>query len=125
VREHEVAVVVRRGDETLVLHRSPRGGAYWHLVAGGVEAGETAGDAAARELAEEVGLETPLDPLAYSYRYDGVLVDCFVTRAGPGWEPALDHEHDDYRWCAPEDAVALLYWPEPKRAVEIAFEHSS
>ena len=42
-RPEEAFVFVRRGGEFLVLHRSPRQGAYWHGVAGALEAGETAG----------------------------------------------------------------------------------
>ena len=45
---HEVLVVVRRGNCFLVLHRAPQYDAYWHLVAGGVEPGETALEAAER-----------------------------------------------------------------------------
>jgi 8-oxo-dGTP pyrophosphatase MutT (NUDIX family) len=32
----------------------------------------------------------------------------------PGWEPQLNEEHDDYRWLPQDEAVELLYWPEPK-----------
>ncbi len=138
MREREVLVVVRRGGETLVLRRAPLGGAYWHLVAGGVESGETPEEAAARELAEEVGLAEPVVPLPFAFAYEptpeehsrraygaAVQVACFVADAPPAWEPQLDHEHDDHRWCTPEDAVALLHWPEPREAVEVAFGRSS
>ena len=59
-RTREVAIFVRRGDEFLVLHRSPENDAYWHVVAGGVEDGESFAAAAARELAEETGLVVEL-----------------------------------------------------------------
>ena len=127
-----MAIVVRRGEEFLVLHRAPAGGAYWHLVAGGVEPGETAEGAAARELLEEVGLSAPLARLT-TFEYvptpqeresramaATISVECYVADAPAGWEPALDHEHDDYRWCSRDEATALLFWPEPREAVEIA-----
>ena len=38
----------------------------------------------------------------------------FVVDASEQWEPTLDREHDDYRWCGLDDACALLYWPEPR-----------
>ncbi len=54
----EVAVFVtrRNGAEVLIVHRSPIQGGYWHVVAGGVEAGEAPEDAARRELEEETSL---------------------------------------------------------------------
>ena len=33
------------------------------------------------------------------------------------WEPELDWEHDAYRWCGADEAVELLYWPEPRELV--------
>ncbi len=126
---NEVFVVVRRGDEFLVVHRSPRGGAYWHGIAGGLEEGESNDEAAARELYEETGLVAQpveiAEPFVYrideepKYRElfpdaDGITVACYLVDAPDGWEPALNDEHDEYRWCSREEAVALLYWPEPK-----------
>ncbi|MBX5474674.1 MAG: NUDIX domain-containing protein [Thermoleophilia bacterium] len=129
-RPEEVFVVVRRGSEFLVLHRSPRQGAYWHGVAGALEPGEDWHEAAARELREETGLVAePVEIAgAYAYsvdeepRYRGLLpsgtreivVRTFLVDAPPGWEPQLDWEHDDYRWCTREEAIALLHWPEPR-----------
>src|SRR6266516_3387800 len=54
----EVAVFVtrRNGAEVLIVHRSPVQGGYWHVVAGGAEAGEDPEDAARRELEEETSL---------------------------------------------------------------------
>jgi lipoyl(octanoyl) transferase len=124
-----VLVVVRRDGEFLVLHRSPDSGAYWHLVAGGVEAGETPAGAAARELAEEVGLDAPVTDLGRRFTYghedwepvevhfDEVAVDCFLADAPSGWEPELNEEHDEARWCSPAEAEELLYWPEPREVV--------
>ena len=57
----EVFVIVRRGDSYLVLHRTPRGGAYWHGVAAALEEGESFAQAARRELEEETGLSAPRD----------------------------------------------------------------
>jgi dihydroneopterin triphosphate diphosphatase len=117
----EVLIHVRRGEEFLVLRRTDH--EYWHAVAGGVEPGEEWAEAARRELREETGLEAqPTEIGSFEYvREDWesepglrVAVRGFLADAPGGWEPALDHEHDDYRWCSQGDAIDLLYWPEPK-----------
>jgi dihydroneopterin triphosphate diphosphatase len=113
VRTQEVVIVVRRTGEFLVVHRSPENDAYWHLIAGGVEDGETFAEAAVRELLEETGLVTAVESLDAPFEYEGVHVESFVAEAPPGWEPRLDWEHDDYRWLPREQAAELLYWPEP------------
>ena len=116
----EVFIVVRRGDEYLVVHRAPRGGAYWHGISGGLEEGESFAEAAARELYEETGhAAQPVEiaePFVYLVEHDagGITVGCFLVDVPAGWEPRLNDEHDEYRWCSRDEAVELLYWPEPK-----------
>jgi 8-oxo-dGTP pyrophosphatase MutT (NUDIX family) len=74
-------------------------------------------------LREETGLEAaelrPLGEFAYVRQAEeadpGLRVDvrAFLADAEPGWEPALDDEHDAYRWCSRNEAIELLFWPEP------------
>jgi 8-oxo-dGTP pyrophosphatase MutT (NUDIX family) len=119
----EVLIHVRRGDEFLVTHRTPDKGGYWHTIAGGVEQGEEPDAAALRELREETGLEADaLEPIGdFTYVREGweekpglrVHVRAFLADVGAGWEPALNHEHDGYRWRTRDDAMELLFWPEP------------
>ncbi len=117
MRTREVIVFVRRGDDVLAVHRSPAQGGYWHSIAGGVEEGETFADAAVRELQEETGLVARVEPLERAFAHDGIRVESFLAEAPAGWEPTLDWEHDDYRWCSPADAAELMYWPEPSEIV--------
>ncbi len=88
MRDHEVAIVVRRGSEFLVLLRAPDRGGYWHLPAGGVEEGESEAVAAARELEEETGLRAPVRDLELGQGYDTpegrVLVGIFAAEAPAG-----------------------------------------
>ena len=116
---NEVIVAVRRRDLTLIVHRSPTNGGIWHLVAGGVEADETAEDGAARALFEITQLKTSVRPLNFSFTHHGINVEAFVADAPAGWEPVLDSEHDKYIWCGRGHATKLLYWPEPRQIVEL------
>lgn len=128
MRPEEVVLAVHRpGPEFLVLLRSPERGGYWNLVAGGIEEGERPEDAARRELAEETALERPLAIEALSLelgyeRPEGVRVTlhAFRVEAPAGWEPVLDEEHVEYRWCTPGAACELLAYPEPREAVGAA-----
>jgi 8-oxo-dGTP pyrophosphatase MutT (NUDIX family) len=47
-----------------------------------------------------------------------VALHAFLAEAPPGWEPVLNEEHVEYRWCSAADADALLAYPEPREAVE-------
>ena len=117
----EVLIAVRRGDEFLVLLRSPEKKGYWHLAGGRVEERETDADAAARELFEETELAAAtLEDLGADLGYDGVSVHAFATEAPPGWEPTLNEEHDDHRWCSPDDALQLLRYEEPREVLRRA-----
>jgi 8-oxo-dGTP pyrophosphatase MutT (NUDIX family) len=113
----EVFIVVRRADEFLVVHRVPQGGGYWHGISGAVERGETIAAAAERELREETGLSGEVASLGEPFVYLDITVHTFIVDVPPGWEPALNEEHDDYRWCTQDEAVELLYWPEPKEVL--------
>lgn len=121
----EVAVFVTRryGRQVLLLHRVPSDGSYWHVVAGAVEAGESAREAAVRELREETGLVADLgecveivESSAAASRDRGedassnelavdVPITCYRVDAPANWEPVLNGEHDARQWCPPGAAA--------------------
>jgi 8-oxo-dGTP pyrophosphatase MutT (NUDIX family) len=117
----EVLIAVSRSEQFLVLLRAPFKHGYWHLAGGRIEAGESDAEAAARELHEETELvAATLDDLGNDLGYDGVRVHAFAAVAPAGWEPTLNEEHDEYRWCSLPDALALLRYEEPREVVRRA-----
>jgi dihydroneopterin triphosphate diphosphatase len=140
----QVFVCRRAGEDFLVLHRSVECGGYWHPASGGLEQGESPEDAALRELREELELNASgrFWPVRYEYGYpadeepperqaqwppgtDWIAVTGFIVEAPPRFEPTLNFEHDDYRWCSREDAVALFRWPDVGEALQELWRRAS
>ena len=128
-RREEVLLVVYRPEPSfLVLLRSPESHGYWHLVAGGIEEDETPDAAALRELGEETGLTQPVRfapiPLELGYRAAGereqwVTLHPYSVEVETEWEPVLNEEHVEYRWCSEDEADELLEYPEPVDALRV------
>lgn len=128
-KTREVAIFVYRGPGFLLARRVPQG--VWNVIAGQVEDDESFEAAAARELEEETGLvATPVDlgiPQDYVIEPEylalyapgetTVAIRSYAVEAPARWEPTLNHEHDSYRWCALDDAIALAHWPEVKEGL--------
>jgi 8-oxo-dGTP pyrophosphatase MutT (NUDIX family) len=110
-------VVYRRPDAdievALAARRTRRGELVWGLPKGGVDEGETAEEAAIREVREETGLEAeieaPLGVIRYFYVWEGVrvrkAVRFFLMRATGGDIAAHDHEMEDVRWFRLQTAL--------------------
>jgi 8-oxo-dGTP pyrophosphatase MutT (NUDIX family) len=124
-RDEVLLVIYRPGPSFLVLLRSPESNGYWHLVAGGIEEGEAPDAAALRELSEETALTHPVRfaPIALELGYRSLDDDMWVTlhpysvEVAAEWEPVLNEEHVEYRWCSELQAEELLEYPEPRDAL--------
>jgi 8-oxo-dGTP pyrophosphatase MutT (NUDIX family) len=100
-------------EVTLAARRTRRGELVWGLPKGGIDEGETAEEAAIREVREETGLEAeieaPLGVIRYFYVLEGVrvrkAVRFFLMRATGGDVAAHDHEMEDVRWFPLQTAL--------------------
>ncbi len=87
----------------------------WCQVAGGVEPGETAWQAALREAEEETGLcltdlySADICEQFYEADRDAItLTPVFVAFASTDCTVQLNDEHDDFRWLSLSEAATLL-----------------
>jgi 8-oxo-dGTP diphosphatase len=125
-----VGVIVFRGEEVLLVRRGrpPRLG-EWSIPGGAQRLGETAEEAARRELREETGIE--VGPLRLAAVVDAITRDdagrprfhytivdfCALWRAG---EPRAGGDASAAGWFPPEALPALGLWPEALRAIAAA-----
>jgi dATP pyrophosphohydrolase len=124
----------RRGEtgvDFLLLKRAPAIwlGGTWQAVHGKIETGETAPQAALRELREETGLR----PLGfwqlefvntfYVAKQDRILMcACFAAEVAADAVVRLSDEHTDYRWEPYEQALRSYMWPGQRRAIREIME---
>ena len=120
-RQIEVHLFRRRGPkaEFLLLRRSPDRtlASVWQPVTGGIERGETAWRAAAREVLEETGLRPvrwwALEHLTayYETARDAIhVVPLFAAEVAWTDTVQLSHEHDRYAFVSPAIAARRVLW---------------
>ncbi|MFP4104625.1 MAG: NUDIX hydrolase [Phycisphaerae bacterium] len=91
----------------------------WQQVTGAVHEGETAPQAAVREVGEETGL-TPTRLYSanqlqsfYDPHRDGITtLVVLVAFVPPGSGVVLSEEHDEFRWVCPGEAVKMFTFRE-------------
>ncbi|MGH9413546.1 MAG: NUDIX hydrolase [Terriglobales bacterium] len=118
-----VGVVVRRGDELLLVERGhePLAG-MWSVPGGAVELGETTRAAAAREVEEETGIAVEIGrlltvvdrvqrDLAGRLHYHYVLVEFEARPRDAGAEPRAATDARQARWVHWEDLANYALVP--------------
>lgn len=103
VRGAGVALVTKHNNgQALFLKRSDSGdhAGEWCFPGGVIEAGETAEEAALREVLEETGYTMPDAERVQVARVQGADVDftTFHQKIEDKFTPRLNQEHDSYRW---------------------------
>jgi 8-oxo-dGTP diphosphatase len=113
-------VLLKDGRLLLIKMRNLLGEEVWTFPKGHLEASETAAQAALREVKEETGLDgrvlRALGTARYSFLRDGSPVDkevdwFLMEETGGDGKALTPDEVLDKRWCAPDEALALLKYP--------------
>lgn len=126
-----IGIVVLRGDAVLLVRRGrPPALGRWSLPGGGQELGETAEEAARRELREETGLE--VGRLVLAGHVDSIHRDAegrvrfhytILDFAGryTGGEARPSDDVTAIAWARPEEFDAYDLWDEARRIIAAAF----
>ncbi|HVM11442.1 MAG TPA: NUDIX hydrolase [Actinomycetota bacterium] len=125
-------VVVRAGgsgaEALLAARRTRRGQLVWGLPKGNIEPGESAEEAAVREVREETGydgaIRAPLDEVTYWYVWAGVrvhkTVHFFLMDLLGGDPSRRDHEMEDVAWFPLDEAAAVAAYDSEQRVLRLA-----
>lgn len=118
---HVAVGVVRREDGKILIARRPEHlhmGGYWEFPGGKVEEGETAQQALARELWEEVAIAVkavkPLVKIRHDYPEKSVLLDTWWVTEFEG--EAKGREGQVTAWVASKELTSYRF-PEANREI--------
>ncbi len=120
---------IRHGQIEFLLLKRSANEVYpllWQPVTGRMNGGETAYEAALREVAEETGLipeefwVVPNVNSFYNPNKDTVsLIPVFAGRVGPDNEITISEEHEEFGWFTFDEAITLMAWPGQRKSAEI------
>ncbi len=118
MNEVVVAALVREG-RVLLVHRNPNRRAYpgvWDLPGGHIETGETELAALSREMREELGVQVATGSAIHLCRLDAgrggeiVRLSAWLVDEWQGTPTNVaPDEHDEIRWCGPEELPPLAH----------------
>ena len=112
---------IARDHEVLLLRRTRSNAGEWCQISGSIEPGETAWQAALREMREETGLlpsrlySADVCEQFYEVGTDSIWVaPIFVAYVKPDATVRLNEEHSEYCWASIGRAIDLLPFPGQK-----------
>jgi dihydroneopterin triphosphate diphosphatase len=128
-----IFTIVDGEPDYLLLKRAPDNALYpgiWQFVSGRIDGEEKAFEAAYREMREETGCiaqkfyTVPHVNMFYYAATDSVnIAPLFAARVKERATPVLSDEHDEYKWCTYDAALALLVWPGQREGLRIVRDY--
>lgn len=121
------AVIENREGHILIARRKPEItlGGYWEFPGGKIEAGETPGECAARELHEEMDVRVETGDIVAETVHDyggGKVVRLIAVRAILLGGHIRLHDHDDIRWVPVSEMGDFLFAPADEAIVAALVE---
>ena len=115
---------VNERSEVLLLKRTQSLAGEWCQIAGSIEEGETAWQAAIRELDEETGLKpdrfysADINEQFYEAARDAITVaPVFVAFVDDTQSVTLNFEHSDFCWVSFSEAIELVAFGGQRRVL--------
>lgn len=114
---HLASVMLLNGSNELLLVRK-KGSTFHQLVGGKIEAGETAVQAAVREVREEIGLAVAESDLVYLGEHEAEAVNesdtrvkavVFKYRTTVDFYPSLEERLEEYCWLNTENYLSVKW----------------